>query len=253
MKKQHNMVAKLIGISFVIVIVGIGILYALVSQKSEKNVRGKTQLLLEKLRIASENEQKNGQLVDTSQGRFFTGASAEKMEKLHDETQAEIDAMIARPQEQRQQAIAAIRNFANDPKLKVTYQDIGASSYNSALLSEIYITKYDQYEVDVRNNHIIQFGPRPIPVSEGLQDKEADTTDRYTKAELEVKAREFIAKNAPDVQLDTLSAHVGAKEDTHCFFRWEDTTREIEGMHPFIQVGFSRGGDLLSYTNSLEL
>ncbi len=206
MKKQHNMVAKLIGISFVIVIVGIGMLYILFSHKSEKNVWERTQLLLEKLRIASENEQ-NGQLVDTPQGKFFTGASAEKMEKLHDETQAEIDAMIARPQEQRQQAIAAIRNFANDPKLEVTYQDTGASSYNSALLSEIYITTHNQYEVDVRNNHIIQFGPRPIPVSEGIQDKEADTTNRYTKAELEVKARAFIAKNAPDVQ-EVKRAHI---------------------------------------------
>ena len=66
-------------------------------------------------------------------------------------------------------------------------------------------------------------------------------------------ARAFVAKNAPEVKLDNLTANFGDKEGVNYFFRWEDITRENEDMHPFIQVGFSRGGDLLSYTDSLGL
>lgn len=37
------------------------------------------------------------------------------------------------------------------------------------------------------------------------------------------------------------------------FFRWEDASKELAGAFPFVQVGFSIGGDLVSYANTLDI
>ena len=251
MKTQYSKILKLAGVGALVLTLGIGVTNAFAFNEGGKTTQEKIQSLLDKLRVASENEQKNGQLVDSPHGKVFAGESAEKMKKLHDETQAEIDALVARPEKERQQAVSEIKKFAGKQDLEVKYKNTSKSSYNGNVPSEIYTTDFDQYEIDARNNKIIQFGPRPLNVGE--KPKDLDTTARYSKDELETMAKEFIAKNAPEVKLDELTARIGDKEGVNFFFRWEDTTREIEDMHPFIQVGFSRGGDLLSYTNSLGL
>lgn len=253
MKTQYSKkkILKLAGITALTLALGIGAASAFASSEGGKTAQEKIQSLLDKLSVASENEQKNGQLVDTPQGKVFAGESAEKMKKLHDETMAEVDALTARPESERQKAVTEIKKFAEKQDLAVNYKHTGKSVYNLGVMEEVYTTDYDQYEVNVRNNKIIQFGPRPLEI--GQEPKEFDTTDRYSKNELETMARQFIAKNAPEVKLDELTAKFGDKEGVNFFFRWEDSTREIEDMHPFIQVGFSRGGDLLSYTDTLGL
>ncbi len=253
MKTQYSnkKILKLAGVVSLVLALGIGAAGAFASSDSGKTAQEKIQSLLDKLKVASENEQKNGQLVDTPQGKVFAGESEEKMKNLHDETQAQIDALIARPESERQKAVGEIKKFANKQDLSVNYKGTNKSIYNSAMMEEVYTTDYDQYEIDVRNNKIVQFGPKPLTVGE--KGKAFNTEDKYSKSELETMARQFIAKNAPEVKLDDLSANFGDKEGVNFFFRWEDTTREIEDMHPFIQVGFSRGGDLLSYTDTLGL
>jgi hypothetical protein len=253
MKTQYSKkkILKLAGVVSLTLVLGIGTASAFAFSEGGETAQEKIQSLLDRLRVASENEQKNGQLVDISQGKVFAGESAEKMKKLHDETIAQVDALIARPENERQRAIDEIKKFADKEDLAVDYKYTSKSVYNAGVMEEVYTTDYDQYEVDVRNNRIIQFGPRPLGI--GQEPKEFDTTDRYSRSELETIARQFIAKNAPEVKLDGLTAKGGDKEGVNFFFRWEDTSREIEDMHPFIQVGFSRGGDLLSYTNTLGL
>lgn len=253
MKTQYSKkkILKLAGVASLALALGIGTASAFASSDSGKTAQEKIQSLLDKLRVASENEQKNGQLVDTPQGKVFAGESADKMKKLHDETMAEVDALTARPESERQKAVIEIKKFADKQDLAVDYKYTGKSVYNTGVMEEVYTTDYDQYEVDARNNRIIQFGPRPLGI--GQEPKKFDTTNRYSKSELETMAREFIAKNAPEVKLDDLVAKVGDKEGVNFFFRWEDTSREIEDMHPFVQVGFSRGGDLLSYTDTIGL
>jgi len=253
MKTQYSkkQILKLAGFGSLALILGLGVTSAFASNSGGQSVQEKIQALLNKLQSASQQEQKSGQLVDTPQGKVFAGASAEKMQKLHDDTQAEIDSLIARPASERQKAVDEIKKFSGKSDLAVNYKDTSKSSYNALVPAEVYTTDFDQYEVDARNNKVIQFGPKPMEV--GQNSKKFDATDRYSKAELEAMARQFIAKNAPDVNVDNLTQKIGDKDGINYFFRWEDTTREIEDMHPFIQVGFSRGGDLLSYTNSLGL
>ena len=253
MKTQYSKkkFLKLAGASALVLTLGIGVTSALASNGSGQSVQEKIQSLLSKLQAASQQEQASGQLADTPQGKVFAGESAEKMKKLHDETQAQIDALIARPESERQNAVTEIKKFADKQDMAVNYKSTSKSSYNAAVSAEVYTTDFDQYEVDARNNNIIQFGPRPLNIEE--KSKEFDTTPRYSKVELETMARQFIAKNASAIKLDGLTPRFGDKEGVNYFFRWEDTSREIEDMHPFIQVGFSRGGSLLSYTNSLGL
>lgn len=253
MKTQYSKkkILKLAGASALVLTLGIGVTSAFASNGSSQSVQEKIQSLLSKLQAASQQEQTSGQLADTPQGKVFAGESAEKMKKLHDETQAQIDALIARPESERQNAVTEIKKFADKQDMAVNYKSTSKSSYNAAVSAEVYTTDFDQYEVDARNNNIIQFGPRPLNIEE--KSKEFDTTPRYSKVELETMARQFIAKNASAIKLDSLTPRFGDKEGVNYFFRWEDTSREIEDMHPFIQVGFSRGGSLLSYTNSLGL
>ncbi len=215
------------------------------------NTQEKINALLKKLKVATQDELKNGSVIKTAKGEIFAGKSAEKMEKLHDDTQKQIDELIARPEQERQNAIVEIKKFAKDQKINVIYKNTSKASLNSSVPVEIYISGFDQYEVDIRNNKIIQFGPRPL--APGDNPKEFDQTLRYSLKELENMARQFILDNAPEVNLDNLTANFGSKENANYFFRWEDASREIEEMHPFIQVGFSRGGSLLSYANSLGL
>ncbi|MFA6973182.1 MAG: hypothetical protein WC238_00385 [Parcubacteria group bacterium] len=253
MKTQYSKkkFLKLAGASALVLTLGIGVTSAFASTGSGQSVQEKIQSLLDKMRVASQQEQETGQLVDTPQGKVFAGESAEKMKKIEKETQDQIDALIARPEKDRQKAVDEIKKFAKKQDLAVNYKSTGKSVYNTTVADELYTTDYDQYDVDARNNRIIQFGPRPLAIGEAP--KEYDTTARYSKNELETMARQFIATNASDVKLDDLTSRFGDKEGVNYFFRWEDTSKTVEDMHPFIQVGFTRGGDLLSYTNTLSL
>ncbi|PIR57221.1 MAG: hypothetical protein COU72_02060 [Parcubacteria group bacterium CG10_big_fil_rev_8_21_14_0_10_41_35] len=103
----------------------------------------------------------------------------------------------------------------------------------------------------MRTNEIVQFGPAPLAIGEAA--KVYNTEAKFAPEQLEVKAREFIAKNAPNADLSKLTASTGEKSGTNFFFRFTDESRKVDGTKPFVQVGFTVGGDLLSYTNTLGL
>ncbi len=153
----------------------------------------------------------------------------------------------ARSETERQAAIANIRACLGKPDLAIEYKSTVRSADKYDVVSEIYVSGGDYIEVDRRTNQVIQIGP-------ASQSKAYDTTARYTPAQLETMARAFIARCAGNVHLDTLTANHGNKGGVNYFFRWEDNNRSLDfGMHPFIQVGLTRGGDLLGYVNTLRL
>ncbi|MCB0127338.1 MAG: hypothetical protein KDE58_33980, partial [Caldilineaceae bacterium] len=55
------------------------------------------------------------------------------------------------------------------------------------------------------------------------------------------------------IDLDRFTPHHSNKEELVYFFRWEDTSRMIDGMPLFIQVALSAGGDVVSYMNTISL
>lgn len=178
-----------------------------------------------------------------------------------------------RPAQDRQQAVAAIRAFAQNGALTPTYARTTKLAYNATKLAEVYYAGLDEYLVDPATNTIVQFGPRPRNSGEAAGP--VDTTARFTRAELEQRARAFIAERVPSADLARLTLTVSAKrgsvptgkegakpapaatdQPTAFFFRWEDRQAQapdprVIAARPFVQVGFSVGGDVLSYTNTL--
>jgi uncharacterized protein YxeA len=151
-----------------------------------------------------------------------------------------------------QRDISAIRKFADSADLAVQYESESKSSNGEKVPVGIYIAGSDRYEVDVNSGKIIEFGSRNLPIG-SENEKKYDYTARYNQQELKTKAKQFIAENA-DIDLDKLTLIEGNKElngTKNYFFRWEDKSQKTTEGYPFIQVGFTQGGTLISYTNTL--
>lgn len=148
-----------------------------------------------------------------------------------------------------QRDISEIRKFADSPNLAVQYESEGKSSNGKNVPVSIYISGADRYEVDA-NGRIIEFGSRNLPIG-SENEKKYDNTPRYNSQELETIAKQFIAKNASNINLDKLTL-TQTNKGTNNFFRWEDRSQKTTEGYPFVQIGFSQGGTLLNYTNSLR-
>jgi hypothetical protein len=147
-----------------------------------------------------------------------------------------------------QRDISEIRKFANSLDLAVQYDSDSKSSNGNNVPVGIYLAGADQYEVDA-SGKVVEVGSRNLPIG-SENEKKYDNTPRYNAQELEAMARQLIAKNASDVNLEKLTLTKGNK-DTNYFFRWEDKSQKTSEGYPYIQVGFSQGGTLLGYINTL--
>lgn len=148
-----------------------------------------------------------------------------------------------------QRDISEIRKFADSPDLAVRYDSESKSSNGKIIPVSVYIAGADQYEMDT-NGKIIGFRSRELPIG-SESEKIVDNTPLYNQQELETMAKQFIAKNASDVNLDALTLNQSTK-GTNYFFRWEDKSQKTAEGYPFIQIGFSQGGTLLNYTNAIR-
>lgn len=147
----------------------------------------------------------------------------------------------------KEKAISEIRKFMGDENLKAEYANPSKFAYDSNMDEDIYVSEFDQFEIDSKTGKLLQFGPKPSSA------KTYDESSRYSEAELETMAKDYIARNVPEINLANLTPNNGNKEQGHYFFRWEDKTKKTAEGYPFIQVGFSRGGSVLSYINALEI
>lgn len=239
---------SVIGVGAVLIVLLVGGVVAV--SASTTTTKDQVDALLNKLRVASERELVTGQTEEIFDENVFVGESAKKMHRLHDETQKKVDALLARSQRDRMQAVDKVRAFAKDSNVNVEYKNTSKASYNSNVSVEFYQAGEYRYEVNAKTNEIIQVDVPPRAI--GQEPKAYDFSSRYTEDELYEMAVQFITKRT-DVDLESLNLHRGNKEGMTYFFRWEDKTRKTEEMYPFVQVGFSRGGDFLNFTNSLEL
>jgi|GEM_PF-4773061 len=151
----------------------------------------------------------------------------------------------------QEKATLEIRSFMNDDSLKIQYANESKFAYDENIDEDIYISEFDQFEVNSKTGEILQFGPKPSVV--GGKQKAYDYSNKYTEAELEKMAKDFITSHNPKIKLNELIANGGNKEETNYFFRWEDRTRRVDGAYPFIEVGFTNGGSILSYVNALDI
>lgn len=147
-----------------------------------------------------------------------------------------------------QRDISEIRKFADSSDLAVQYDSDSKSSNGKTVPVSVYTAGADRYEVDA-SGKIIQLSYINFPVGSDSE-KKYDNTSRYNSQELETMARQFIAKNASNVNLEKLTLTQGNKGMNY-FFRWEDKSQKTLEEYPFIQVGFSQGGTFIGYINTL--
>lgn len=220
--------------------------------------------LIGQLRAATERELQEGQTtVDERGRRLFVGETAAKMKALHDETAKQVDQLIARPARRRQVAVDIAASFAADPSIakalgqgltrsSVEYKHTTKSPYNESVPVEIYQSGAAQFEISALNDEILQFGPRSL-TDEKESPVTLDLTPRFHQAELLGQVRRFLARRGDNLNFNALTARVSDKDGLVYFFRWEDELREVAGAHPFVQVGMTTGGEVVSYTNTLGL
>lgn len=145
------------------------------------------------------------------------------------------------------------RAFVRTGRRVVEYSHTARSVYNRETPIEVYRVGALQIEVNALTDDIVQFGPSPREDRTG-EPLDIDFTSRFTEADLSIQAREFLLSHAGPVDLDVLLEKVSDKEGTVFFFRWEDLSRTLEpDMHPFVQVGITGSGEIVSYTNTLEI
>jgi len=201
--------------------------------------------------IAQQADAKGNLETDQHGEVAFTGNSAKQIDQLRREASNAKEETLARPASERAGAVASIRAFMDNDSLNPEYVSTSRSSYDHTVNAEFYRVGPDYVEVDMRTNEIIQFGPAPM--MPGDEAKVYNTDSKFSKEDLEAQAQTLIAKMAPGADLGQLEASIGEKGGTNYFFRWTDSSKEVDGTKPFVQVGLTVGGDLLSYTNTLSI
>jgi hypothetical protein len=184
-------------------------------------------------------------------GEVFVGASATRIAEVHAQSAREYDALRARTPEERQGAIVAIREFAGDQDLAVEYGATVPNPNVSGQMVEVYAAPGVQYWVDPQTDIVRQMlimSPFVLTESGALENSPEG---------LEMQVREFLEKNCvcfKDVE-NRLEFQVGEKNieggPTIRFFRWEvvNEAPSTNELPPFIQVGVSSNGIVVSYTD----
>jgi hypothetical protein len=218
-----------------------GTLLAAQTDSPESLISRLTELLEATL---AEAEFNGGVTTDENGNSRLTGSSAQKVDEIYQKVSEIRQAMDERPPEEREKAKENIRRLLNNAGLEgdIQYQSTASSPYDGHPAEYYVINKY-QAIVDIATDRVLQLGPSPFPVGE--TPIEYNTTPLYTPEELEQRARTLLMEQVPGLNLDELVPSHGDKLGTHLFYRWEKNTEER------IQVGFTVGGDFLSYSDTL--
>lgn len=221
------------------------------------------------------------------------------------ELREKLCSLTARSVDEREKAIATIRDFLEMPTAEVEYECSNAfySPEGDKFIpakGETYTVALTYFIVDPETNHVLQVEETPGTwgyktdgsrwFSEG---KEYDYSANYSQEEVEQIARGFIAKHATaigDIDLSKLTLETGKKDDgrgrVNYFFIWrgeaqavqhnppletcsEDLNKDVEGLYyngngvpcikvyestetPSINIAFTSGGQLISFSNELN-
>lgn len=207
--------------------------------------------LTNQIKGVAEDATARGDLTTDVHGEpVYSADVVQEVEGLRQQASDAISETLARPASERVAAIASMKTMLGD-EVSPEYESTSRSSYDYDTYAEFYRVGPDYFEVDMETNKVIQFGPAPM--KPGDEAKVYNTEAKFTKEDLEAKARDFIAKNDPAADLNSMDVSVGEKLGTNFFFRWTDTSKKVGEDNAFVQVGFTTGGDLLSYTNTLSL
>lgn len=185
----------------------------------------------------------------------------DKSTQKYQQAQKEWCLVSARPPEEREKAVRAVREFLDRPDANVEYECIKNPNNNADEQPQIetYTVDFDRFVVSTSTNLIVE-----MSVKEGVwgqnedgtrwfsPQKDYDFTPRYSKDEVEKLAREFIGEHQlalGKINLDDMKLEIdskGAEENQLTYFlKWE-------GNNGTLVITYTQGGQLIHYLNELK-
>lgn len=185
----------------------------------------------------------------------------DKGTQKYQQAQKEWCLVSARPAEEREKAVVAVRDFLDRPDANVEYECIRNPSNNpdEQPRTESYIVDFDRFTIDTKTNLVIEMSPKEGTWGtnkDGTRwfssQKEYDYTPRYTADTIRPFASEFIKsheKSLGAIDLGKLSPEVSSKGEaegkTTYFLNWK-----AEGQT--LTIAFTQGGQIVSFLNEFK-
>ncbi len=210
--------------------------------------------LQKQLTIAKQEELETGCVQKDEQGQVkYCGPSKERISRLERQLADEIE-KSHHPDATRLSAVTTlIRELQNDPTLQLTFETRTRSPYaeGPSQVETYRDNKGVVYEIDLYSIQIVQFGPGPN------SDIGYHTSPKLSTEQLRQRAEDFASKYVSnfDKIRTTFNLTETTKTDqslTVSFFRWD--AKEIptgDQQKPFVQLGLSPAGDIVSFTNTV--
>ncbi len=191
-----------------------------------------------------------------------------KNSQKYQQAQEEWCSVSARSPEQREVAVAAIRDFLDRPDAKVEYECIRnpKSNSNEQPQTESYIVNFDRFIIDTKTNRVIEMSPKEGTWGKNKDgtlwfspQKQYDYTPRYTQSQVEQIAQEFIAsheKALGKLNLNNLTLKAATKDGgegrINYVFIWKGEQQYRDSFTPQLTITFTQGGQLISFFNELS-
>lgn len=194
----------------------------------------------------------------------------DKNTQKYKQTQQEWCFVSARPPEEQEKAVAAIRDFMDRPDANVEYECVvrNPNKPDEEPLIETYTLDFDRFIIDIKTNQVIEmaaiegtWGENKDGSRWASPEKEYDYTPRYTQLEAEKRAREFITGHQMalgEINLEKLTLTKETNKDesgnTNYFFIWKDDLSEENGktFTPQLTLTMTQGGQIVHFSNQLK-
>lgn len=194
----------------------------------------------------------------------------DKNTQKYKQTQQEWCSVSARPPEEQEKAVAAIRDFMDRPDANVEYECVvrNPNKPEEEPLIETYTLDFDRFTIDIKTNQVIEmaviegtWGENKDGSRWASPEKEYDYTPRYTQLEVEKRVREFITghqKALGEISLEKLTLTKEANKDEsgniNYFFIWKGDPREENGemFTPQLTLTMTQGGQIIHFSNQLK-
>ena len=194
----------------------------------------------------------------------------DKSTQKYKQSQQEWCSVSARPPEEQEKAVAAIRDFIDRPDANVEYECVvrNPNNQDEEPLIETYTLDFDRFIIDIKTNQVIEmsaiegaWGENKDGSRWSSPKKEYDYTPRYTQLEAEKRVREFIANHQValgKIEVEKLTLVSEAKDDesghVNYFFTWRGEPRKENGetFTPQLTLTMTQGGQIVHFSNHLK-
>ncbi len=202
---------------------------------------------LQAVKVQQAQDQKLQQIKELTEKADNNPKYREHNSQASRELSDKLCSLTARPPEEREKAVAAVRDFLEMPTIAVKYE-CNDAFYNLeedrliAAKSETYSVDSTYFVINSVTNHIMQVDETPGTwgyKADGTRwfsdQKQYEYSGKYSQAEIEQLARNFIAKHSlafGDIYLSKLTLGTGKKDGgsgrVNYFLTWRGEARIVQ-------------------------